>query len=426
MIKSYYWSLNSKTEPVCWFAKGVSYLRIKAMARLSNITYFAFLLHISLVSSPICCIKRLIHQPNYKASSSKHVPLFVFGDSLLDAGNNNYIKSSTLERANFWPYGESYFDQPTGRFSDGRTMADFIAEYSNLPLLPPYLQPGLEDYYNGVNFASGGAGNLDETFDEDHVLSFKTQISHFRKVVQWFINKFGNDEGKKAISNAVYLFSCGANDYLSPIFPFQKHLPYSDSEYQQLVLGNLTQHIKEIYNLGARKFAFMNLPMMGCLPAMRIYKPETNGSCYNDMSSKTRIHNQALSTILFELSNNLNGFHYSLFDLTGTMEKVMNDPERYGFKDGKWGCCGGGRFRGIYSCGQDENFELCESPEDYMFWDSFHPTQHAHHHFADIMWNGSSSVISAVGPYTVKQLFQIEVADNTNPIDHIQQLMASA
>ncbi|KAJ8756082.1 hypothetical protein K2173_024629 [Erythroxylum novogranatense] len=378
------------------------------MARLSNIVYFAFLLYVSLVSLPIYCVERLDHQKNYKASNSTHVPLFVFGDSYLDAGNNKYINTPIRNRANFLPYGESYFHQPTGRFSDGRTMADFIAEYANLPLLPPYLQPGLNDYYNGVNFASGGAGNLEETFEEYHAVSLKTQISYFRNVVRWFMNRLDGDEGKRAISNAVYLFSIGGNDYLSPISS-SEHIPYSDSEYQGLVIGNLTQHIKEIYDLGARKFAFMKLPMMGCLPAMRIYKPETNGSCYQDITSKASIYNQALSKILSEFTNNLNGFRYSLFDLSGTMEKIMNHPKKYGFKHGKSGCCGIGRFRGVQTCGQDQNFELCESPKDYMFWDSYHPTERAHRHFSDIMWNGRGNV-SVVRPYTVQQLFQIEVA----------------
>lgn len=50
---------------------------------------------------------------------------FVFGDSLVDAGNNNYIGS--LARAN---YGANGVDFPggkaTGRFCNGRTVADII------------------------------------------------------------------------------------------------------------------------------------------------------------------------------------------------------------------------------------------------------------------------------------------------------------
>jgi hypothetical protein len=39
-----------------------------------------------------------------------------------------------------------------------------VAEYAELPLIPPFLQPGNPQYYNGVNFASAGAGALVETF----------------------------------------------------------------------------------------------------------------------------------------------------------------------------------------------------------------------------------------------------------------------
>ncbi|KAH7547012.1 hypothetical protein FEM48_Zijuj01G0261800 [Ziziphus jujuba var. spinosa] len=91
-----------------------------------------------------------------------HVALFIFGDSLFDAGNNNYI--NTTLKANYKPYGETFFHYPTGRFSDGRLIPDFIAEYAKLPLIPPYLQPGIDHQLtNGVNFASSGAGALVET-----------------------------------------------------------------------------------------------------------------------------------------------------------------------------------------------------------------------------------------------------------------------
>lgn len=61
--------------------------------------------------------------------------LFVFGDSLYDPGNNNYINTNADFRANFWPYGESFFNPPTGRFSDGRTIPDFIGISISFSLL---------------------------------------------------------------------------------------------------------------------------------------------------------------------------------------------------------------------------------------------------------------------------------------------------
>ena len=65
------------------------------------------------------------HKPD---QTNRPVALFIFGDSYLDAGNNNYLTTTTLDQANFWPYGETYFKFPTGRFSDGRLVSDFIGK----------------------------------------------------------------------------------------------------------------------------------------------------------------------------------------------------------------------------------------------------------------------------------------------------------
>lgn len=51
--------------------------------------------------------------------------LIVFGDSIVDPGNNNYIK--TIIKCNFPPYGRDFNGgQPTGRFSNGRIPSDLI------------------------------------------------------------------------------------------------------------------------------------------------------------------------------------------------------------------------------------------------------------------------------------------------------------
>lgn len=138
----------------------------------------------------------------------KPAPLFIFGDSFFDPGNNNYINTSTLDQANFNPYGETYFNFPTGRFSDGRLISDFIAEYAKLPLIPPFLQPGNQLYYSGINFASAGAGALVETF-QGAVIGMKTQVSYFMN-----IKAKNAAELRNKISSAVYLISIGSNDYM--------------------------------------------------------------------------------------------------------------------------------------------------------------------------------------------------------------------
>lgn len=117
---------------------------------------------------------------------------FVFGDSLVDVGNNNYL--ATTARADAPPYGIDYpTRRATGRFSNGYNIPDLISwvcldDYSmyihvakinydwwyignagqsigqsESPL--PYLSPALNGarLLNGANFASAGVGVLNDT-----------------------------------------------------------------------------------------------------------------------------------------------------------------------------------------------------------------------------------------------------------------------
>lgn len=51
---------------------------------------------------------------------------FIFGDSLVDNGNNNQLNS--LARANYAPYGIDFPGGPTGRFCNGRTTVDVVGQ----------------------------------------------------------------------------------------------------------------------------------------------------------------------------------------------------------------------------------------------------------------------------------------------------------
>ena len=68
---------------------------------------------------------------NCKVQLQKPPAIFVFGDGMLDVGNNNYL-NSTEEfgdplRANHSYYGIDFPNsEATGRFSNGYNIADFI------------------------------------------------------------------------------------------------------------------------------------------------------------------------------------------------------------------------------------------------------------------------------------------------------------
>ncbi|GMY22673.1 GDSL esterase/lipase 1-like [Fagus crenata] len=338
----------------------------------------------------------------------EHVALFIFGDSLVDVGNNNYINTTTDYQGNVWPFGESFFKYPTGRASDGRLIPDFIAEYANLPLIPPYLlHPGYNRYIDGANFASGGAGALDET-RRGLVINLNTQLNYFKNMETMLRQKLGEKEAKTLLVRAVYLISIGNNDYLVPFYPNSTVLQYSaQEELVNMVIGNLTTVIKEIYKIGGRKFAFLGLPPLGCFPLMRALKQGNTSACMEDITTLVKLHNKALSEVLPKLQSQLKGFKYSIADLYTLFSERIDNPSKYGFTEGKIACCGSGPFRGIPSCGgrsSVQEYELCENASDHVFFDSAHPTEKANQQFAELIWSGTPNVI---GPYNLKALFKV-------------------
>ncbi|KAG6669009.1 hypothetical protein CIPAW_01G213200 [Carya illinoinensis] len=325
-----------------------------------------------------------------------HVALFIFGDSLFDAGNNNYINTTYQYRANFYPYGENFFKYPTGRFSDG-------PEFAKLPLIPAYLHPGYKRYADGANFASAGAGALVGT-NLGSVIDLHTQLSNFKRMKTPLKKEIGEVEAKTLVSRAVYITSVGSNDYVAPYTAnsslFQS---YSPEEYVDMVIGNLTTVIKGIYEEGGRKFAFVNMAPLGCSPFLRVINA---GKCVEEITTLLKLHNRALSHVLQELGSQLKGFKYSITDFYSIVNETMNNPIKYGFKEGEAACCGSGRYRGINSCGgmgSVKVYELCEKASDYVFFDSGHPTERASLLLAKSMWSGNQSV---TWPYNVKALVE--------------------
>ncbi|KAJ0983075.1 hypothetical protein J5N97_011330 [Dioscorea zingiberensis] len=124
---------------------------------MDSLTLYVLLVHVSFSFKLSCPVV---------AQGSSPAAMFVFGDSLSDVGNNNYI--NTTARCNFPHYGIDYpGGKPTGRFSNGKNFVDLLAEKLRVPSPKPYLSLFKTDnpleFLEGVNFASGSAGILTST-----------------------------------------------------------------------------------------------------------------------------------------------------------------------------------------------------------------------------------------------------------------------
>ncbi|KAA8546291.1 hypothetical protein F0562_002970 [Nyssa sinensis] len=283
----------------------------------------------------------------------------------------------------------------------------FGSEYAKLPLIPPYKQPGNHHFINGVNFASAGAGVLVET-NQGLVIDLKTQLSYFKHVERLLREQLGDKEANKLLSRAVYLFCIGGNDYATPLVMnstvFQS---YSQQEYVEMVIGNFTAVIKEIYKEGGRKFGFFSLSPFGCLPVMRALNPGNSSGCLEELNDLVKLHNYAVSQVLQKLEKQLKGFIYSNFDSYTSSSERTDNPSRYGFKEGKSACCGWGPYRGINSCGGKRGMKeylLCHNPSEFVFFDSNHPSEMFNQQLAKLMWSGTPNT---TWPYNLKALFEV-------------------
>ncbi|KAE8656583.1 GDSL esterase/lipase 1-like [Hibiscus syriacus] len=170
-----------------------------------------------------------------------------------------------------------------------------------------------------------------------------------------------------------------------------------------MVLGNLTVALQEIYKKGGRKFGFPNLIQLGCLPYM---KAQSGGSCNHEATAIAELHNVLLPKTLDKLKEELRGFKYALYNIYQSFSERLNDPSKYGFKNATTACCGSGLYGGVYSCGGKRGvseYDLCDDPADFFFFDSYHPSEKAYRQFADLMWAGATDIVR---PYNFKTLFE--------------------
>jgi hypothetical protein len=176
---------------------------------------------------------------------------FIFGDSLVDAGNNNYIP--TLSRANMTPNGIDFAatgGTPTGRFTNGRTIADIIGEMlGQADYSPPFLAPNTSGgaILNGVNYASGGGGILNATGKVFvNRIGMDLQVDYFNITRQQLDALLGRDKAREFLrKKAIFSITVGSNDllnnYLMPVLSTGTRIRESPDAF----LDDLIFHLRD-------------------------------------------------------------------------------------------------------------------------------------------------------------------------------------
>ncbi|KAK1375394.1 GDSL-motif lipase/hydrolase family protein [Heracleum sosnowskyi] len=310
--------------------------------------------------------------------------IFVFGDSTVDPGNNNYI--GTPFKSDFPPYGIDFANHiPTGRFTNGRLVTDFIASYVGIKEnVPPYLDPtlSLEELMTGVSFASAGSGFDPLTATLTQVIPVIKQVDLFKEYVRKMEVAVGKERAGELIKNALFVISAGTNDYVLNYYgPPIRSQTYTISAYHQFLVQIVQQFLQDLVDLGARKILMGGVPPIECLPVVITLNSLHSDAfrkrnCIDSLSSVAPDHNQLLRQKLKDMQPTTD-LHLVYADIHKPFRNILQNTKRFGFEDANSGCCGTGLLETSFLCNPDS--PICSDASTYVFFDSVHPTERAYH-----------------------------------------------
>ncbi|CAI9291980.1 unnamed protein product [Lactuca saligna] len=260
---------------------------------------------------------------------------FVFGDSLVEVGNNNYIVS--LSKANYIPNGID-FGMPTGRYTNGRTIVDILGEELGLKdYTPPYLAPRTSGplLLRGVNYASGGGGIVNETGKIfGGRINMDAQLDNFANTKQDIISRIGATATQELLSGALFSVTIGSNDfinnYLTPVVSTIERKLVSPEAFVGTLISRFRLQLMRLYDLGARKIVIPNVGPIGCIPYQRDVNPSEGNDCVALANHLAQLYNRQLKSLLEELNIKLKGSTFLFADVYNIVADIIQNFESYG------------------------------------------------------------------------------------------------
>lgn len=260
--------------------------------------------------------------------------LYVFGDSLVDDGN----LYNTVGKLINYPPTPPYFQ---GRFSNGPVWAEDLAPKLGLTPNP------------ATNFAFGGSstGLTNAVLPTAPVPGLLAQVLGFVAATPTLD------------SNGLYILSGGSNDYF-----FGTATAPISADGKQGPLVNLAQAVSLLVKGGAKNILVSNVPDLGKLP-ISLNTPRSAS-----LSSLSAQHNAGLAQELSALDQQFApDVNVLLLDQAELFDRALTNPSAFGFTNVTEPCLG--------------STTVCSNPDNYLFWDQFHPTAAGHQAIADFAFS---------------------------------------
>ena len=122
------------------------------------------------------------------------------------------------------------------------------------------------------------------------------------------------------------------------------------------IVNNIATEILTLAGSGAKNFVIVNVPNVGATPRVQALGPAAAAGA----TGITMAINQGLLQALTSIGSSNPSLNLQLLDLYGIGNMVAANPLAYGFTNTKDACL--------------TETTLCSNPNQYLYWDSFHPT----------------------------------------------------
>ncbi|KAM7484176.1 hypothetical protein LguiA_000185 [Lonicera macranthoides] len=358
------------------------------------------LLLLSFLPCPILCSKEC----NFSA-------VFNFGDSNSDTGGLSAAFGQAPP-----PNGQTFFHVPSGRYSDGRLVIDFIAKSLGLPYLSPYLDTVGSNFSHGANFATAGSTirSQNTTISQSGFSPISldvqfVQYSDFHRRSQIFRKQGGVYQhllpGENDFSSALYTIDIGQNDLTAGY-----KLNMSTEQVKAYVpdlLAQLSTTIKNVYGKGGRSFWIHNTGPVGCLPyvldrfLVTAAQVDKHG-CATPFNEVAQYFNIRLKETIIQLRNVLPLAAITYVDIYSAKYSLISQAKKLGFENPLLACCGHGgkyNYNRFVKCGSKKIVKgkeiviakSCRDPTVRINWDGTHFTEAGNKWVFDQIVGGSFS-----------------------------------
>ena len=303
----------------------------------------------------ICCsVLGLVSGTAGAGKPGNYDSVYVFGDSLSDPGNA-YALSGTRAQPPYEIIPSAPYTVGGFHFTNGRTWIEHLTAKLGTPNggKPAFAKPGRYGNYAIGGSRAGSSGSP--------LLTFAGQIG-----------AFSQDVGGNAPTDALYVVAFGGNDIRDALIAAISDPTLATS--QAIIAAAVTaeaQGIAQLYQAGARKFLVVNAPNVAVTPIVTAQGPQSVAGAL----LLTQGFNAGLDAALDGLELSLPGIDIKRVDIFSIVSAIVAAPESEGFSNALDTCITFGVTNNVY----------CAQRNQYLFWDSVHPTAAGHRTIAEII-----------------------------------------